>query len=115
MPQSPTMAPRFNGKRFERAMQRKGLTAADLAYEIRRVSSQRLKTNERQIYKWIKGDHQPSGEAIVAASRVLDVTVESLYEPDEDEDARLLRDLEQLPADLRARLVKRLERAGVVT
>jgi transcriptional regulator with XRE-family HTH domain len=110
------MAPRFNGRRFERAIHAKGLTAADVAYEIRRTSHDRLKTTERQIYKWIKGDHQPSGEAVVAAARVLDVTVESLYEADgdEEEDAALLRDLlNQLPAARRARVAAQLQRAGV--
>jgi len=105
------MAPRFNGKRFESAMQRKGLTAADLAYEMRRVSGDRLKTTESQIYKWIRGDHQPSAEAVVVAGVVLDVTVESLYAEDMDsEEAALLRDLEKLPLDLRRRIEARLAR-----
>lgn len=102
------MVPRFNGKRLDRAMQRKGFTAADLAYEIRRVSPDRLKTTERQVYKWIREDHQPSGEAVVAASRVLDVTVESLYQGDDDEEEALLRDLQQLPLDLRRRIEREL-------
>lgn len=110
------MTPRFNGRRFEKAMQAKGFTAADLAYEIRRVSGERLKTTESQIYKWIRGDHQPAAEAVVVAARILDVTVETLYAGDEDdEEAALLRDLQQLPLDLRRRILARLQTEGTRT
>ena len=109
------MASKFNGNRFSGAMARKAFTAADLAYEIRRVSGDRLKTTESQVYKWIRGDHEPSAEAIVLAALVLEVTVEALYAEDVDEEeAALLRDLEKLPLDLRRRIEARLARMPVV-
>ncbi|MFL5954809.1 MAG: hypothetical protein ACJ76I_11955 [Gaiellaceae bacterium] len=92
------IATKFNPKRLETAIQRKGFTAADLAFEMRRTS--KLKTTESQVYKWIRGDHQPAGEAVFIAARVLEVTVESFYEADsteEDEGRALLRDLRLLP------------------
>ena len=110
-----TMAPTFNGRRFEAAMQRKGYTAADLAYEMRRVAGDRLKTTESQIYKWVRGDHGPSAEAVVIAAYVLETTVESFYAADVDEEeAALARDLEKLPLDLRRRIEARLARMPVV-
>ena len=111
MPQSDAMTVgKFNPKRLERAMHAKGYTSADVAYEMRRVSGNRLKTTERQIYKWLAGDHEPSD--VVVLARVLDVTSESLYEADgeDDEEAALLRDIEQLPLDLRRRIERALGR-----
>jgi transcriptional regulator with XRE-family HTH domain len=83
----------FNPKRLERAIQAKGLTAADLAYEMRRTSGGRLKTTESQVYKWLRGDHVPTIGALAVAARATDVTTDSLFEHDEDDEekARAMR------------------------
>lgn len=82
----------FNPKRLERAIQRKSLTAADLAYEMRKLTGGRLKTTESQVYKWLRGDHVPTGGAVAVAARVLDVPSDSLFEhDDEEEESRSVR------------------------
>ena len=81
-------------------MQRKGLTAADLAYEMRRVSGGRLKTTESQVYKWLRGDHVPTGGTVAVAARLTGVAADSLFESDEDEgDSRAMR-IERIRAAL---------------
>ena len=94
------------------------MSHADLAFEIRRVSDGRLKPTEKSIRSWIKGEHTPREGVVAAIAAATGQTIAFFYEPDsddEEEESRLLRDLEQLPADLRARLIARLERADRVS
>jgi transcriptional regulator with XRE-family HTH domain len=117
------MVTTFNPSRFERAITRKGYTPADLAYEMRRLSAGRLKTTESQIYKWIRGDHVPSGAALAVAALALDVSVDSFFERDEadeeEEPASVLRDLQNSPsfrhltAELQLRVRQAVERSLV--
>lgn len=81
----------FNPKRLERAMQAKSLTAADMAYEMRRLSGGRLKTTESQVYKWLRGDHVPAGRAVAIAARVTEVSSDDLFEHDDDGESRSVR------------------------
>lgn len=109
-----------NPRRIDRARLAANMSHADLAFAIRQQANGRIKPTEKSIRDWIKGrdagGHTPRDGVVVAIAAVTGHPIEFFYEldpSDDEEDARLLRDLELLPADLRARVVERLQRAGV--
>lgn len=109
-------APVFNPKRIESARLRADMSHADLAYEVRRVTSGRLKPTEQSIRRWIGGRHVPREGVIAAIAVATGQSIEFFYElnpDDDDEDEALLRDLQHLPEDLRLRIEQRLARVSV--
>lgn len=89
------------------------MSRADLAYAVRRVTDGRLKPTEQAIGRWANGKHTPREGLIAAIAAATGKEISFFYEPDgdDDEEGDLLRDLEQLPADLRLRIERALRRA----
>lgn len=115
------MTTTLNTRRIDRARLAANMSHADLAFAVRHVTDGRLKPTEKSIRSWIKGKtaggHTPREGAIAAIAAATGQSIEFFYEADsadDEEDARLLRDLALLPADLRQRLLERLERAGAL-
>lgn len=107
-------APALNPARIEKARLGANMSRADLAFAVRRVTSDRLKPTEQTIKRWAQGKHQPGGDAVAAIATATGHEIAFFYEQDGDDDeeeAELLRDLEQLPADLRLRIERALRRA----
>ena len=98
-----------NPRRIESARLAANMSRADLAYAIRQSTGGQIKATERGVRGWEKGEYKPSDGVIPAIAQATGKTVDYFYASDEDEeDAALLRDLEQLPLDLRRRLEARL-------
>jgi transcriptional regulator with XRE-family HTH domain len=92
----------LNHRRIDKARLAAGLSYGDLAYEIRRISDGRFRTNESQVRKWIKGEHRPSDGVVVVIAAATKQTVEYFYghdEPDDDGEGRALR-LSRIRAEL---------------
>lgn len=112
-------APALNPKRIEKARLAANMSHADLAFAVRQATAGRLKPTEKSIRNWIKGKdaggNNPREGVIAAIAAATGQSIEFFYEvdADDDEESRLLRDLQQLPADLRARVIERLDRARV--
>lgn len=105
-------APALNPARIEKARLRANMSQTDLAFAIRRVTDGRLKPSDQTIRRWERGKHLPREGAIVAIAAATETDVSYFYEADsdDDEEAALLRDLSQLPADLRLRIERALRR-----
>lgn len=110
-----TEAPTLNPSRIEKARLLANMSRADLAFAVRRVTAGRLKPAEQTIRKWSQGKHLPREGAIAAIAVATGQEISFFYEEDtpedDDEEAELLRDLEQLPGDLRLRVERALRRA----
>lgn len=104
-----------NPKRIKSARLAADMSRADLAFAVRRVSDGRIKATERGIRGWEKGEYRPSDGVIPAVAEATGKSIDFFYaaDPDDDEEdeTALLRDLEQLPLDLRRRFERRLRRA----
>src|SRR3954468_7451094 len=97
-------APVLNPARIEKARLASNMSRADLAFVVRRVTDGRLKPTEQTIKRWAQGKHLPTAHAIAASATATGNDIDFFYEQDgddEDEETELLRDLQQLPADLR--------------
>jgi transcriptional regulator with XRE-family HTH domain len=100
-----------NPNRIRQARLAANMSRADLAFRIREVSGGKIRTAERSVAGWERGEYKPSDGVIPAIAAATDHEISFFYEQDEsddDEEADLLRDLEQLPADLRLRIVRAL-------
>jgi transcriptional regulator with XRE-family HTH domain len=107
-------APALNPARIEKARHAADMSRADLAFAVRRVTNGRLKPTEQTIRRWAQGKHLPREGAIAAIASATGHEISFFFEQDGDEDdeeAELLRDLQQLPADLLLRVERALRRA----
>jgi transcriptional regulator with XRE-family HTH domain len=108
-------APVLNPARIEKARLASDMSRADLAFAVRRVTDGRLKPTEQTVRRWAQGKHLPSADAVSAIATATGNDIDFFYEQDGDdadeEESQLLRDLEQLPADLRLRVERALRRA----
>jgi len=111
-------APVLNPARIEKARLSSNMSRADLAFAVRQVTDGRLKPTEQTIKRWAQGKHLPNADAISAIATATGNDIDFFYEQDGDdadeEEAELLRDLEQLPTDLRLRIERALRRARSV-
>lgn len=73
----------FQFRRLEHLRLRRGLTQADVAYELRRRHG--LKTDQAQIARWEGGQHTPRAGAIPALADVLGCRMDDLYGDDDEE------------------------------
>lgn len=108
-------APVFNPARIEKARLAANMSNADLAFAVRQGTGGRLKPTEQGIRRWINGTHTPREGVIAAIASATGQDIAFFYEPDpedEDEDPHLLRDLQQLPLDLRRRIERALTRTA---
>lgn len=97
----------FNPERLNKLRLRNGYTQEDLAHELRRRG---MKTSAKQIRRWEMGAHAPRADVIPLLADALGVPMDELFgdadSDDEEDDAVLLRDIQNLPLDLRRRLEK---------
>lgn len=91
-----------NPRRIYELRLRAGKTQADIAYAIRQHGH---KANERSIRRWESGQHAPHANVVPALAEALGVSIDALYERDEDaaesEEDRVSR-LRMLAAELSA-------------
>jgi len=108
-------APALNPARIENARLAANMSRADLAFAVRDVTNGRLKPTEQTIRRWSQGRHIPREGAIAAIAVATGHEISFFYEQDaggdDEEEAELLRDLQQLPGDLRLRVERALKRA----
>lgn len=105
-----------NPKQIEKARLAANMTHADLAFAIRSVTAGQLRATEQSIRRWINGKHKPSDGVIPAIAEATGQSLEFFYmadSDDEEDDASLRRELQQLPVDLRRRIERALERKAV--
>jgi transcriptional regulator with XRE-family HTH domain len=112
-----SQAPQLNPGRIEKARLAANMSRNDLAFAVRRATGGRLKPTDQAIKRWANGTHTPREGAIAAIAIATGKDISYFYEQDagdDDEEADLLRDLEQLPADLRLRIVRALRRRSAL-
>jgi len=103
-----------NPKQISRARLAANMSRADLAFAVRRVTDGQIKSTERGVRGWEKGEYRPSDGVIPAVAAATGQSIEFFYELDADDDEgdpELLRDLGQLPVDLRRRVERAIRRA----
>lgn len=106
-------APVLNPARIDKARLSANMSSADLAFAVRQVTGGRLKPTEQAIRRWAQGKHTPREGVIAAIAVATDREIGFFYEADsadDDEDPHLMRDLQQLPEDLRLRIERALRR-----
>lgn len=106
-----------NPARIRKARLAANMSRNDLAFAIRSHSGGNIKATERGVARWELGTARPRDGAVPAIAAATGHEIAFFYEQDEDpddEEADLLRDLEQLPADLRLRIVRALRRRDEV-
>lgn len=105
------MAQYVNRNRIKQARLAANMSRADLAFAIRRVSNGQIRATERGVAGWERGEYRPRDGVMPAIAAVTGNEISYFYESDDDqEDARLPRDLHKLPADLRLRVERALAR-----
>lgn len=99
----------FSPEGLKEARLRRGFTQDDLAHELRRRD---LRTNGTQVGRWESGLNTPRASVIPVLADVLEVSMDELYgsTSDDDEEAALLREIRDLPVDLRRRIERVIAR-----
>lgn len=102
----------FSPDGLKQARLKRGFTQDDLAHELRR---RELRTNGTQVGRWETGMNTPRASVIPVLADVLGVTMDELYgtSSDDDEEAALLRDIRDLPVDLRRRIERVIARRAL--
>lgn len=110
---------RWRGDRLEELRARAGHSRADLAAEMRRVSAGRIRTNERGIHGWERGEGKrgPGGETVACLTQIYGVDVDFFYEQggdDEVDEEAALPSLDRaLQAEVKRQVERRLRELGV--